>query len=106
VAALNSVDLDANTTVRGPPMTREVVHRLEAGGERLADSLPAVAATVQVNGNSEELVMVAVPAAWGLHQGAQRLDALRRVMAQARVVKQHGAVIVGSRVRIWPSSIQ
>jgi transcription elongation GreA/GreB family factor len=100
MATRNPVDLDANVTVDGLPMTREVFHRLEAEVGRLADRLPAVAATVQVDSDSEDLFTVAVSAAWELHLGARRLETLRRVLAQARVVRQDGAVIVGSRVRI------
>jgi transcription elongation GreA/GreB family factor len=100
LVALNSVDLGTKVMAGGLPMTRAVYQRLEAEVERLANSLPAVAGTVLVDGNSEELSTVPVPAAWELQLGAQRLDTLRRVLAQARVVEQDGAVIVGSRVRI------
>jgi transcription elongation factor GreA len=98
--ALNSVDRATNAIAGGLPMTRAVYQRLEAEVERLANSLPAVAATVLADDNSEAIVTVPVPAAWELYLGAQRLDTLRRALAQARVVEQDGVVIVGSRVQI------
>jgi transcription elongation factor GreA len=94
------VELYANVTVDGLPMTPEVFQRLETAVERLADSLPATAVQALVDGASEELGSPAVPAAWEFHLGAQRLDTLRRVLAQARVIQPNGTVIVGSRVVI------
>jgi hypothetical protein len=97
MAMLNPVELDANATVGGLPMTREVFHRLGAEVERLADSLPAV---VVVDSAGEELITPAVPAVWEFHLGAQRLATLRRVLTQARVVEPDGTAVVGSRVVI------
>ncbi|HEY7060666.1 MAG TPA: GreA/GreB family elongation factor [Chloroflexota bacterium] len=100
MAALNPVELTARTAAGELPMTREAFHRLEAEVARLADSLPGIAATVGSEGNGEELFTPAVPAAWELHLGAQRLDTLRRVLARARVVVPAGVAIVGSRVHV------
>jgi transcription elongation factor GreA len=100
MAAMNPVDLDTNTTTEGLPMTQEVLHRLEAEVARLADSLPAVAASVVVDDTSEDSVSPSVPAAWEFRLGAQRLDTLRRALARARVVQPNGTAVVGSRVVI------
>jgi transcription elongation factor GreA len=98
MAALNPVDLTPSATIGSLPMTREVFHRVEAEVERLAAHLPTVAASIVVDGASEELSAPAVPAAWEFHLGARRLDTLRRVLAQARVVSPDGTAVVGSRV--------
>jgi transcription elongation GreA/GreB family factor len=100
MAALNSVELDAKAMVDRLPMTREVFHRLEAELERLADSLPAVPTLVLEHEMGEDAFIAAVPAAWEHRRGAQRLETLRRVLAQARVVDPNGSVLIGSRVVI------
>ena len=81
-------------------MTREVFQRLEAEVERLAGRLPAVAAPLLADGLSEDLVDSAVPAAWEVRLGTQRVDTLRQVLAQACVVEPNGTAVIGSRVVI------
>jgi transcription elongation factor GreA len=81
-------------------MTREVFHRLQAEVERLADDLPTIPTPVALDGMSEDVFITAVPVAWELHLGAQRLSTLRRVLAEAQVVTPDGTAVVGSRVLI------
>ncbi|HLH21914.1 MAG TPA: GreA/GreB family elongation factor [Chloroflexota bacterium] len=100
MVALNPTGPEANVTAQGLPMTREVFERLEAEVERLMDSLPAIAAPVLADGVSEDAAPATVPAAWDFHLGAQRLDTLRRVLAQACVVQPDGTAIVGSRIQV------
>jgi transcription elongation factor GreA len=100
MAMQHPVEPDATAMVRGLSMTREVFHRLQAEVERLADDLPAVPTPVSLDGMSEDAFVTAVPAAWELHLGAQRLSTLRRVLAEARVVTPDGTAVVGSRVLI------
>jgi transcription elongation factor GreA len=100
MATMYPVDLNASAPAGKLPMTRDVLRRLEAEVERLADGLPAVAVLGYVDGASEELVPPVLPATWELHLGAQRLETLRRVLAQAHVVQPNGTVVVGSRVVI------
>ena len=97
MAAVNRVE-DTSMTVRGLPMTREVLLRLEAEVERLADSLPALSVALPEDAISEDVFVDTIPAAWEVHVGAQRLDTLRRVLAHAHVVTPNGTAVVGSRV--------
>ena len=100
MTALKSVDVGMNAIADGLPMIREVYQRLEAEVERLADSLPAIAATVLVDDTGDGIFTPSVPAAWDCQLGAQRLNTLRRVLAQAHVVEPNGTAVVGSRVVI------
>jgi transcription elongation factor GreA len=100
MAMRKPVEPDVSATVRGLPMTREVFDRLQAEVERLADRIPAVAAPILVDGMSEDVVIGTVPDAWEHHLEAQRLNTLRRVLAEARVVTPDGQVVVGSRALV------
>ncbi len=100
MAMQNPVEPDTTATVRGLPMTREVFHRLQAEVERLADGLPTTPTVALTDGMAEDVFTAAVPAAWELHLETQRLNTLRRVLAEACVVTPDGTAVVGSRVVI------
>lgn len=100
MTTLHPVGLDADATAGGLPMTRAVFDRLQIEVERLADSLPTAPPALPADADAPDGAGVAVPAAWELHLGAQRLATLRRVLAQARVVTPDGVAVIGSRVVI------
>jgi transcription elongation factor GreA len=82
----------------GLPMTRDAYRRLEAEIERLAEELRAARASALEVDNGPD---AATPAVDGqFHLLSQRLDSLRRVLPQARVVDPDGAAVVGSQVTV------
>jgi transcription elongation factor GreA len=85
---------------RGLPITRIAFRRLEAEAERLAAEVPELQALAPEEGLSGDPGAATVLAMGGLHLAGQRLQTLRKVIADSRIVEPDGTAVVGSRIRV------
>ena len=88
------------TLVSRIPMTAEALHHLEAEIECLAASLAEARTAAPAARAGDDSEAPTVPVAEELHLMHQRLEALRRVLAAAKVVEPDGAAVIGSRVTV------
>jgi transcription elongation factor GreA len=98
--------LDAHVSSRQIPITAEVLRRLQADAESLAGELPRLQALAQEHGVSGDPDSPTVMAAGDLHLAARRLEMLRRVLADCRVVERDGRAVVGTQVMVRHSDGQ
>jgi transcription elongation factor GreA len=98
--SITNQTLDNRASVRAIPMTRDMLRRLEEDAQRLVGELPVLLAQAREHGVSGDPESPTVLAAADLHLASRRLEALRRVIADAHIVEPDGRAVIGSRVTV------